>query len=254
MEALVKVDHSYPHLTIITLNRPEKRNALNCNLMRDLVRALHQAEKEGQRVVIFQGSMGTFCAGLDLEEAKDESKAEESAGCIAEVFQAIYHSPVVTIAAVQGASLAGGGGIVAACDLAVGGESAIFGFPEVKRGLVAALVSVLLKKLLNVKAVNELLLTGELISSDRACFLGLINRVVSDDKVLEEAIILAKQVLKGSPSALLKTKQLLKGDKGFDFDGEIVKALALHKEMRGSEEAKEGIKAFLEKRPAKWTL
>lgn len=254
MEALVKIEQACPHVTLLTLNRPSKRNALNRTLMQALIQAIHEVEKqEGQRVIILQGANQTFCAGLDLEEAKEESIAHESATFVAEVLKTIYHSPLVTIAAVQGAALAGGGGIAAACDITLAGKSALFGFPEVKRGLVAALVSVLLKGILSKKHLNELLLTGELISSDQAYRIGLINRLVDDEKILQEAIDLAKQILKGAPSATIQTKRLIQGSHALEFDAEILRALALHKEMRGSLEAKEGIQAFLENRAATWT-
>jgi len=255
MERLVEIEQVCPHVALLTLNRPSKRNALNRALMQALIQAVHAMEKqEGQRVIIFQGAKQTFCAGLDLEEAKDESMTHESAAFFAEVLKAIYHTPLVTIAAVQGVALAGGGGITAACDITVAEKSALFGFPEVKRGLVAALVSVLLKETLSKKHLNELLLIGEMISSDQAYRMGLVNRVVDDKKVLEESMTLAKQILKGAPSATSQTKRMIQENHTLEFDAEIVKALAVHKNMRTSFEAKEGIKAFIENRPPTWTM
>lgn len=253
MEALVNIEQVYPHVTLLTFNRPNKRNALNRALMQALIQAIHEVEKqEGQRVIIFRGANQTFCAGLDLAEAKEESTANESAIFIAEVLKVIYQSPLITIAAVQGAALAGGAGIALACDMTLAGTSAVFGFPEVKRGLVAALVSVLLKGVLTRKHLNELLLTGETISSDQAYRIGLVNRVVDHEKVVEEALGLAKQVLRGAPNAIIQTKRLIQEKTTLEFDAEILKALALHKEMRSTREAKEGIQAFLENRETAW--
>src|SRR2546421_11631005 len=139
--SLITTEQREDGITILTLNRPAKRNALNAELMEACSEALESlAQDQTQRVIILRGEGPVFCAGLDLEEAFLPENAERTARLVARVLRAVYQVPQVTIAAVQGAAIAGGAGLMSACDLVVATRDARIGYPEVRRGLVAALV------------------------------------------------------------------------------------------------------------------
>jgi methylglutaconyl-CoA hydratase len=251
MVILVKRDIA--GVTELTLNRPEKRNALSIELMTRLREALEETKKDpSQRVIIIRGEGPVFCSGLDLNEARDPGKAEQSGNCVAGMLKDVYMSPLVTIAVVQGAALAGGAGLMSACDFVVASEDALFGYPEVRRGLVAAQVMAFLTRQLRQRDVRELLLFGELIDANKALSIGLINRAVPQKQLLEEAYRQAKLSIKGAPRATALTKKLLDELYPSDFTNDLNKALEYHQRMRESEEAKEGIAAFLEKRSPDW--
>lgn len=249
-EPLVKIERTGPDITILTLNRPEKRNALNIALMIDLCDAIVQTERvPGQRVVIIKGEGNVFCAGLDLVEAAEK----ESAEMIATLLTTLYKTPLITIAAVHGAAIAGGAGLMSACDFVVADEKALFGYPEVHRGLVAAQVMALLVRQLRQRDVRELLFFGELIDAHKALSMGLINRVVPNADLMKEAFIIANKIINGAPGAIVATKRLLNEVGHASFSEDLKKGLAVHKEIRGTAEAQEGMKAFLEHRAPKWT-
>lgn len=223
----------------ITLDRPEKRNALNKELLRKLKKQLQEARNS--RVLVLRGEGKVFSAGLDLTEL-DES--EESPRLLFDVFELIDSHPGVTIALVQGAAIAGGAGLIAACDLVFAETKALIGFPEVKRGLVPAQVLHFLKRQLQDRDLRELVLVGELITAARAEAMGLITKAVPDlDLQLDITLDL---LLQGAPGAIAETKKLLRSN--FTLD----EAFAAHKKMRLSAEAKEGAEAFFEKRSPKW--
>lgn len=238
-------------VVIITLNHVEKRNALSIAMLKQLCQAIEQTIKEpNNRVLIITANGPVFCAGLDLKEAADPNMIEESTKYIQELFRAIFACPLVTIAAVQGASLAGGAGIVAACDYVVAVESAKIGFPEVKRGLVAAFVANLLCHKISPCYIKELLLFGEMVDANRAQTMGLFNRIVAEDQLMQVAMEQAKIVLKNAPGAIKTTKQLL--HTLMPFEGGFETAQQIHHQVRHSDEAVEGTRAFLEKRTPSW--
>lgn len=240
----VIVDRKNKGITHLRLNRPEKRNALNVELLETLCDHLEKTQQmSDQRVVILSGEGTIFCAGMDLSEN------QEKGSLIADLFNLLYFSPIVTIAAVQGAALAGGAGMMAACDLVVAHPDCKFGFPEIQKGLVAAQVMTLLVRQISQRPLKELLLLGEMVSAERAFSMGLINRISEDpDKT---AVELAKQVMKGAPVATQLTKELL-NDFDTSFPEDLHNALSYHEKMIHSEEAKEGILSFLEKRFPSW--
>lgn len=246
---------SFPQTSIalLTLNRPQARNALNLELLQELITSVEELSANPKvRVLVLHGAGEVFCAGLDLKEAQDESLAEKSGKAVANALQVLYGSPLVTIAAVHGAAIAGGGGIMAACDMVIAAEDAKIGFPETRRGLVAALLLALLQRQIADRHLRELLFTGELISSERAERIGLVNRVVSMHNVLEEALELAAQVLKGAPNATVISKELLNAATGEPISKALDNALSLHMYARHSQEALEGIYAFSDKREPNW--
>jgi methylglutaconyl-CoA hydratase len=249
MASEILIEKINPQTTAITLNRPEKRNALSLSLMDTLCNTLEEVHKDAsQRILLFRGAGPAFCTGLDLEEVADLTKSHASAFAVAKLLKTIYSSPCITIAAVQGAAVAGGAGILSACDFALAAEGSQFGFPEVRRGLVAAIVMTLLHHQLQERHLKELLFLGELIDARKAQEIGLINRVVPQEELLKEAEKTAKSCLKGGPKAMILTKRLLTKD----LCTEIDEVLKYHLEVRQSEEAEEGIKAFFEKRNASW--
>lgn len=247
-QQLVLIDKSNPKIAILTLNRKEKCNALNLHLLKFLALAIEEINLDPQKkALIIKGEGLSFCSGLDLKEAADITTAEESNKLLARVLTAIYKSPLVTIAAVHGSAIAGGAGIMSACDFVIAAEKTLFGYPEVKRGLVAAQVMVLLKKQLMMRHIRELLLLGELIDANYALSIGLINKIVNSENLLQEAMEIAKITLKCNSKAISKTKELLDDLTG-NFTKDLSKMMIEGLKMRGTKEAQEGMSAFLEHR------
>jgi methylglutaconyl-CoA hydratase len=250
---LLLVDDSDPAVGILTLNRPDKRNALNVALIEQLTAAVKRADGEpARRVLILRASGPVFCAGLDLGEAADPASAGRSAEALAALYLTICQSPLVTITAAQGAAYGGGAGLLAACDFVVAGEDLHVGFPEVRRGLVAALVTCLVRRQLGDRHVRELVLLGEPVPAGRALDLGLVNRVVPVAGLLTTATGLAREVWRGAPCAIARTKRLLDDLAPRPIEEELRRALRYHLEARQSAESAEGIAAFREKREPRW--
>lgn len=238
-------------VAFLTLNRPEKRNALNIELVEDLCNALEKMTHE-VRVVVLNGEGSIFCSGLDLFEATDPHLEEKSGLLLARLFTNIYSAPFVTIASVHGAALGGGAGLMSVCDLAIVTKNCKISFPEVRRGLVAAQVAVFLKRQISMRAIRELLLLGEPIDGECALNLGLVNRSVEPDDLMTETIKTAEQALKCAPGAVKETKRLLESLETSHFADDLEVALTFHHASRKSQEAKEGTSAFLEKRAPNW--
>lgn len=253
--SLVLVERTSPHVTQLTLNRPERRNALTIELMSELISAFDATTAdETQRVLVLRGAGPAFCAGMDLNQTQDASRARESAGMVAKTLLAISQTRLITIAAVQGAAIAGGAGIMSACDLVIAAEGTKFGYPEARRGLVAGLVMTFLRRQLRERDIRELLFTAELIDAGRAREIGLVNRVVAADQIEAETHKLTSQILQGAPNALMNAKRLLEQLWSTSVKEDIERALADHMQARESDEAKDGVAAFLEKRPPKWAV
>jgi methylglutaconyl-CoA hydratase len=241
------------HLTILTLNRPERRNALSLQLLNELIAAIKMASDEPhERILILRGAGGAFCTGLDLKEAADHTKAHATADLVAKTLITLSETRLVTIAAVHGAAVAGGAGIMSACDYVVAAEKTKIGYPEVRRGLVAGLVMTFLRRQLRERDIRELLLGSDLIDAKRALEMGLVNRVVPGESVMIEAENFAEKVLQGAPGALVQTKRLVEEFWGRSVKGDVELALQHHMQARTSAEAREGIAAFNEKRPPNW--
>ncbi len=250
---VVLVEDISPEITLVTLNRPERRNALTIELMTELTAAIEAASADAtQRILLLRGAGLAFCAGLDMNETALPEKAHESAGLVAKTLLALSHTRLVTIAAVHGAAVAGGAGIMSACDLVVAAEGTKIGYPEVKRGLVAGLVMTFLRRQLREREIRELLLTAEFIDAARAREIGLVNRVVPVDELSNEAQKIAASVLQGAPGALANSKRLLEQLWSTSVKEDIERALSHHVQARESNEAKEGVAAFLEKRAPAW--
>src|SRR5215471_10427645 len=176
---VVLVEKESPQITVVTLNRPERRNALTIELLTELCAAINIASGQPeQRVLILRGSGASFCTGLDLKEAADQTKAHATAEMVAKTLITLSQTRLITIAAVHGAAVAGGAGIMSACDFVIAAERTKIGYPEVRRGLVAGLVMTFLRRQIGERNMRELVLGGELIDAARAREIGLVNRVV----------------------------------------------------------------------------
>jgi methylglutaconyl-CoA hydratase len=252
-EPLVLLDRPRPGVLSLTLNRPEKRNALNIPMLELLVSLLHSANGDpAVRAIVIRARGAVFCAGLDLKEARQPETSHRSAELIAEMLRALYFSPKVTLAAVQGSAIAGGAGLMSACDLAIATAECRIGYPEVRVGLVAGLVMTFLRRQAGERLARELLLTGESISGEKAEQVGLVTRAVPDRMLNDTVEMMLDLVLKGAPGAVEKTKDFLDRLWQPSVEEDLQRALKLHVEVRESTEAQEGFAAFAEKRVPKW--
>ncbi len=251
--SLVIASNEDPEVLVVKLNRPEKRNALNIDLMNEFCAVMENVKQQPSiRVIIVHGEGAVFCAGLDLQEATNAEVEEDSALLFQKTLLSISTAPQVTIGAVHGAAIAGGAGLMAAFDFVIASPELMCGFPEVHRGLVAAQVAVILKRELARHHLRELLLLGELISAERAHEIGLVYQIVSKADLLSEAYRLAQKVLLGAPEAIRATKRLLHELDPLQLEQAFIKALPYHHQARHSQEALEGINAFIEKRKPVW--
>ncbi|HEY1582433.1 MAG TPA: enoyl-CoA hydratase/isomerase family protein [Chthoniobacterales bacterium] len=240
--------------TIVTLNRPERRNALTIELLTELTGAMESAAADpAQRILVLRGAGKAFCAGLDLQETTVTEKAHRSAEMVAKTLLALSQTRLITIAQIHGAAVAGGAGLMSACDFVVAAEGTRIGYPETKRGLVAGLVMTFLRRQLRERDIRELLFTGELITAGRAREIGLVNRVVAPNELENETQKIAQAVLQNAPVALANTKRLIEELWSSSVREDVESALRHHMQARESDEAKEGIAAFLEKRAPDWT-
>ena len=240
---------------MLTLNRPERRNALTLELLTQLSAAIKTSADDPQvRIVILRGAGAAFCTGLDLKEAADPTNAHAIADMVAKTLIAVSETRLVTIAAVHGAAVAGGAGIMSACDFVVAAEGTKIGYPEVRRGLVAGLVMTFLRRQVGERNMRELLLGSELIDAGRAKQIGLVNRVVPQVNVMTEAMSFAKSVLQGAPEAVAHTKRLIDELWWHAVKEDVGLALKYHMQARESAEAREGIAAFNEKRMPNWMI
>jgi len=250
---VVLIEKKSPQITVVTLNRSERRNSLTIELLNELIAAIRVASDEPrERVLILRGAGAAFCTGLDLKEAADLKKAQMTAELVAKTLITLAETRLVTIAVVHGAAVAGGAGIMSACDFVVAAEKTKIGYPEVRRGLVAGLVMTFLRRQVGERNMRELVLGGELIDAERAREIGLVNRVVAPDQLLYEAQRFADSVLQGAPNALAQTKRLIEELWSTSVKEDVDLALKHHMQARESAEAREGIAAFNEKRPPNW--
>jgi len=250
---VILVEKQTPQITVLTLNRPERRNSLTIELLNELISAIKVAsDQPDERVLILRGAGAAFCTGLDLKAAADQSKAHSTAEMVAKTLIALAETRLVTIAAVHGAAVAGGAGIMSACDFVVAAEKTKIGYPEVRRGLVAGLVMTFLRRQVRERHLRELVLGGELIDAARAREIGLVNCVVPTDTVMNEAQKFADSVLQGAPNAIAQTKKLIEQLWSSSVKEDVDLALKHHMQARESAEAREGIAAFNEKRKPNW--
>ena len=238
-------------VTVVMINRPEARNALDAETMAGIGEVLVAAEHDGDvgAVVLTGAGDRAFCAGMDLRAfAAGGAMVDKSRPGLEVLTERVYPKPV--IAAVNGTAVAGGFELMLACDLAVVAEHARFGLPEVKRGLVAAGGGTNLPRRVPLALALELALTGETVDAEHVLRLGLVNRVVPGDQVLPEALSLAGAIARNGPLAVQVTKRLMVAEAQGAGRDEISAAAA---PVFASADAKEGATAFAEKREPRWT-
>lgn len=240
----------------LTLNRPERRNALSPDLVKALTRGLREADADASvRAIVVTGAGDkAFCAGGDLGAPSGEGflGMHEDRGSFAELLKTFRRMKTPSIAAVNGMALGGGFGIVLACDLAVAAKSAQLGTPEVKRGLFPMMIARLVYEQLPRKQANELVLFGEKVDAARAKELGVVNEVVDDDQVLEHALAYARRVAALSPAVVGLGRRAIHRQMDMPFDAALAH---LHDQLTlnlQTEDAAEGITAFFEKRDPVW--
>jgi methylglutaconyl-CoA hydratase len=242
----------------ITLNRPDKRNAISFELIDDLIQALEEVAKSDALVVILTGAGKAFCSGMDLDNLKallgrsPEQNLQDSQTMV-RLFRTLYEFPKVTIAAVNGAAIAGGTGLALLCDFTLAVPEAKFGYTEVRIGFVPAIVSTFLLRQVGEKQARDLLLTGRLFGADEAARMGLINEIVPPENLMTRTRELAALLMENSPASLRATKQLLTQHARAEIDSQIDAAVRENAAIRNTADFREGISSFLEKRKPTWT-
>jgi methylglutaconyl-CoA hydratase len=244
----------------LTLHRPQKRNALTRELLKELHQHLRElAGRTDLRLVVLGASGMAFCAGMDLAQMQ-ETAARANASAIwqadteiyRDVVQALFECACPTLAVVPGAAVAGGLGLVLACDLVVAAETATFALPEPKRGITAAIVTPLLTYRVSPAAASFLLMSGDAVDARRAQQMGFCHVVALPDGLETAARRVEQSILSGAPGALATTKQLLQRCTAGDIRAQLDGAVAVSAQARETAEAREGLQAFLEKRPPAW--
>ena len=242
----------------LTLNRPEKRNAISFDLIDDLLRALEEVSKSDAIVLILTGAGKAFCSGLDLDNLKallgrtPEQNLQDSRTMV-QLFRSLYEFPKVTIAAVNGTAIAGGTGLALLCDFTLAVPEAKFGYTEVRIGFVPAIVSTFLLRQAGEKQARDLLLTGRLFDAPEAVRLGLVSEIVPRENLMPRARALAAALMENSPASLRATKQLLTDHARPELDAQIELAVRENAAIRTTADFREGISSFLEKRKPVWT-
>jgi methylglutaconyl-CoA hydratase len=237
----------------ITLNRPEKRNALNSELIEGLKDALRRAAETGEvRAIVLSGAGSDFCSGADLsalQKIATASVAEnlEDARSLMELFTLIRSISVPVVAAVRGRALAGGCGLATACDIVLAARSSRFGYPEVKIGFVPAMVMAILRRNVSEKRAFEMVTLGAEISADDALSFGLVNRVMDDEGFDDEVDAFVQRFVTTSRSAVALTKQLLYRTDAMSFEDALQFGVDENVIARMSEDCKKGIARFLKK-------
>src|SRR5713101_6794342 len=245
-------------VAIITLNRPDKRNAISFELIDDLLNGLKEVETSDAIVLILTGAGKAFSSGMDLDNLKTligrspEQNLQDS-NAMVRMFRTLYEFPKVTIAAVNGAAIAGGTGLALLCDFTLAVPEAKFGYTEVRIGFVPAIVSTFLLRQVGEKQARDLLLTGIIIGADEAARIGLINEVVAPENLLAKAGELAAMLLEHSPASLHATKRLLTDHARAELDAQIEAAVQENAAIRSTADFREGVTSFLEKRKPEWS-
>jgi methylglutaconyl-CoA hydratase len=252
----VLLDHA-KGIATVTLNRPEKRNALSPQMIQDVLDALDHVEHCSCGVLVITGAAEAFCAGLDLDHLKalvDRTQAEhrEDSQRIAWLMRRVYDFPKPTIAAVNGPAIAGGTGIVSVCDFAYAVPTAKFGYTEARIGFVPAIVSTFLVEQVGARVARDLMLTARIFEAEEARTIGLINGVVEAADLLAAVHKTAQTLLANSPASLDATKKLLSAYAAERLDFELEHGIAQNAFMRTQPDFLEGVSSFLEKRKPDW--
>jgi len=242
----------------ITLNRPEKRNAISFELIDDLLRALDEVSNSEATVLIVTGAGKAFCSGMDLDNLKallgrSPKQNLQDSQTMVQLFRSLYEFPKVTIAAVNGPAIAGGTGLALLCDFTLAVPEAKFGYTEVRIGFVPAIVSTFLLRQAGEKQARDLLLTGRIFGAEEAARMGLVSEVVPAENLMVRAGQLAVLLMENSPASLRATKQLLTEHARAELDSQVEAAVRENAAIRTTSDFREGISSFLEKRKPVWT-
>lgn len=245
-------------IATITFTRPDKRNALSFQMIAEILAALDEVEKSDALVVILTGAGKAFCAGMDLDElksltGKSPSENLEDSKRMARLFRRLYDFPKPTIAAVNGAAIAGGTGLATMCDFTLSVPEAKFGYTEVRIGFVPAIVSSILVWQVGHKVARDLLLTGRIFDANMAYRFGLVNEVVPVETLIQRSRELAAQLMENSPSSVRLTKKLINGFISEHLDHQIAQAVEENAAIRQTTDFREGVNSFLEKRKPRWS-
>lgn len=237
----------------VTLNRPEKRNALNAELIAALKNALRRAGEDKEvRAIILTGAGADFCSGADLAALQKIANASveenlDDARSLMELFVLIRSVAPPVIAAVRGRALAGGCGLATACDIVLAARSSRFGYPEVKIGFVPAMVMAILRRNVSEKRAFELVTLGAEIGADEAATFGLVNHVLDDEAFEDEVNAFVQKFMKTSSSAVALTKKLLYRTDAMSFEDALLLGMDENVIARMSKDCKKGIERFLKK-------
>jgi methylglutaconyl-CoA hydratase len=242
----------------ITLNRPERRNAVTPQMISELLAAFSELETSTTRIVIITGSGKAFCAGMDLDALRSLAGQSfdqnlEDSRLFADLLLRIYSFPKPVIAAVNGAAIGGGCGIATVADLTLAAPEARFGYTEVKIGFLPAVVSVFLRRQVGEKRTRDLLLSGRIFDAVEACQLGIAGEIVPADQLASRARELANTLLSASPASIARTKRLLFAYDEAAMKKELELAVRENAAIRSTPDFREGLSAFLEKREPKWS-
>jgi len=244
-------------IATIALTVPEKRNAISSQMITDLLGALLRAEEDPARAVILTGSGKAFCAGMDLDELQSISKQSlqkslEDARRMSKMLYRLFSFPKPVICAINGAAIGGGCGLVTVADIALAVPEAKFSYSEVRIGFMPAIVAVFLRRQIGDRHARPLLLTGKIIDAAEAFRIGLIAEIVSAEALMERARAIARSIIAASPTAVARTKHFLLKFDETAIRAELELAIEANADIRSTADFREGISAFLEKRPPKW--
>ncbi|HEV2224778.1 MAG TPA: enoyl-CoA hydratase-related protein [Candidatus Acidoferrales bacterium] len=242
---------------IITLNRPDKCNAISPAMIDDLLAALDEAERGPARVIVLTGAGKAFCAGMDLEALRElatqtQEQHVADAERMGKMFHRVYSFPKPLIAAVNGAAIAGGTGLATLADFTLAVPEAKFGYTEARIGFLPAVVSVFLLRQVGEKITRELLLTGKIFDAAEAHRLGLVTQLVPQQKLMESARELAQSLIASSPTSLRLTKRIILRWNEGDIERDLAIAIRESAEIRRTADFREGLASFLEKRKPEW--
>jgi methylglutaconyl-CoA hydratase len=245
------------NLATITLNRPDKRNAISTQMIADIQTALDEIERSHARVAVLTGEGKAFCAGMDLEmlaaiACQTPAENQEDSRRIAKLFRRVWSYSKPLIAAVNGAALAGGCGLATLCDFTLAVPEAKFGYTEVKIGFLPAIVSVFLVRQIGEKKARDLLLTGRIFEAPEAKDIGLVTEVVPRERLMARAEEIAEVLLSASPSSVARAKRLIVCAEAAGVDADLERAILENARIRCTPDFKEGLASFLEKRKPNW--
>jgi methylglutaconyl-CoA hydratase len=241
----------------ITLNRPERRNALNPQMIAELTHAVGESSTCACGVVVLTGAGSAFCSGMDLENLKslsnqrpDDQRADAESTMW--MMRRLYELSKPTIAAVNGPAIAGGTGLATLCDFTIAAPQARFGYTEVRIGFIPAIVSVFLLEMIGEKKAKSLLLSGRILDAEEALEQGLVTEVVAEGELMSRVSEVAALLLRNSPESMSAVKKLLSAFAKERLDRDLARAMRWNEKIRNSADFREGLTAFLEKRDPVW--